>query len=135
MIFFWDNGGSYSDHGIDFIDSGWLDPAAVHAFISSRPHWDDTESYVFAQAERVDWLGEGGVTPLDEWMHPQAYFHPNWGAKPGEPRDEVWDRTPAAVLDYLYERWLVRVPPSYGNREYESRFCAEYLRRKDAARG
>jgi hypothetical protein len=55
VILIWDNGGSYSDHEISFIEIGSLPVADVEAVLRARDsHWS-RDAYVVALVEAVEW--------------------------------------------------------------------------------
>ncbi len=73
MIYIYDNGGSYSDHAIYFIEFAWdaerllTDYGKIHGFYTSR-------GYLVGMAEQISWREPGNTTPLNKFLTPGEFF-------------------------------------------------------------
>lgn len=130
MIYIWDNGGSYSDHEIDFVESD-LPEADVRAFIEAASQSGySRDARILGVAQRVEWLDPGKPTPLYQWAWVNAsFFGPEHARR--ETPSELWEQTPPAVLDHLAACWVAKGPdPHQWLESRRQQFLAEYERRK-----
>lgn len=111
MILIWDNGGSYSDHAVYFIDCGAWEPAVVElVLVACNPSRMD-EGKVIAVIADAAWRDPKAVDTLADRVDPwrlmdETFWHDDAA------RLAALRSIPKQVLAYLVGAWRKTYPTS-----------------------
>jgi len=103
VIYIWDNGESYSEHYIAFVDGGDLPQADVLAFMALQ----GGDARVIGVAEQIQWLGDevaDDCESLGEWSGPLDGIRV-YDTDIRQKLRERLAKIPASVLSAVKDAW------------------------------
>jgi hypothetical protein len=104
MILVWDNGGSYSDHKVSFVDCGDWDAAVAERVLSAYRESSMYEGRPVAVIEDASWRDPKAVMALEDYLEPWL-FSSRAGWLSEENHGALLRATPREMLEFLIERW------------------------------